>query len=418
MMNQLEERSDKFIKIIVDAGMDADGPVRTAVMREELRPITDSDMADDAWCPEGTSPSGFMCYEDAGMTTGGFLSSESLRYEVTGEVEAKKNADKAFQGICWIYELGKEKTEGYFPKPYDRKISDQISRDQYIFAMTGMMNYHRITSDENRQKIKRMMVYMANYWMSIDYTTGYLGLAPASHLTDFMAPLYLGIIHYAYAFSGDQKFLDEFNRLFREEKLGERLPGNLVEQFKHGEPYDGGMYLRQEENPIMMQSMAIDHLWDHTKDHADLWKRALTQYRDEELFAQLDYETGMVYFMTGYNPEKDEFFIAPPGPIEELTDPLGLKWIKWGGERKTAGSTQVAYSATVIADRLQCEKTRDTAKMILEKMDIDKFNRCHVPDPSHVPEGLDLERDEKFLDTCYLAYWLWAYWLGKARKLW
>ena len=417
-MNQLQQRADKFKKIIVDAGMDDAGAVRTVIMRNELRPVTDADMAADAWRHEGTSPSGFMCYEDAGMTTGGFLASESLRYEVTGDEDAKRNADKAFQGICWIYELGKEKTEGYFPKPYDRKISDQISRDQYIFAMTGMMNYYRIADAEKRAKIKRMMARMAGYWISIDYRSEYLGLAATSHLHDFMGPLFLGIIHYGYAFSGDQQFLDEFNRIFHEEKLGERLPDNLVAQFKRGEPYDGGMYLRQEENPIMMQTMAIDHLWDQRQEHADLWKRALAQYRDEELFAQLDYESGMVYFTTGYNPAKDQFFIAPPGPIEELTDPLGLQWIKWGGERKTAGSTQVAYSAAVIADRLQCDKTRDSARMILEKMDIDKFSRCCVPDPSHVPAGLDLERDEKFLDVCYLAYWLWAYWLGKARKLW
>jgi len=407
-MDQLEKRAKNFAMIIRDAAMDPEGAVRTAIMREELRPITDNDMTEDAWRHKGTSPAGFMCYEDAGMTTGGFLSGESLRYEVTGDEEAKENADKAFNGICWIYELGKEKKEGYFPKPYDRKISDQISRDQYIFAMTGLMNYYRITTDENREKIKRMMAHMANYWMSVDYTTGYLGLAPTSHLNDFMAPLFLGIIHYGYAFSGDEKFLDEFNRLFSEEKLGERLPDNLVSQFQRGELYDGGMYLRQEENAIMMQTMAIDHLWDHRPEHADLWKRALIQYRDEELFAQLDYETGMVYFMTGYNPEKREFYLTAPGPIEELTDPLDLKWIKWGGERKSAGSTQVAYSAAVIADRLKCEETRDTAKMILEKMDIEKFSRCCVPDERHVPPGIDRERDEKFLDICYLAYWLWA----------
>jgi hypothetical protein len=78
----------------------------------------------------------------------------------------------------------------------------------------------------------------------------------------------------------------------------------------------------------------------------------------------------------------------------------------------------VAYSAAVIADRLQCDKARDTAKMILEKLDMDKFTSCHVPDPAHVPPGFDLEKDEKFLDTCHLSFWLWAYWPGRARKLW
>ena len=75
-----------------------------------------------------------------------------------------------------------------------------------------------------REKIKRMMANMAGYWISIDYTSGYLGLAPASHLTDFMAPLFLGIIHYGYAFSGDKKYLNEFNRILQEFLSEQRFP--------------------------------------------------------------------------------------------------------------------------------------------------------------------------------------------------
>jgi len=415
-MKSLESKAEQFTKIITDIATDSKNIVRTAIHFDQMRPIEDEDLPESTWREGDSSPAGFFCYEDAGMTSGSFLSSQSLRYKVTGDPEAKKNADRVFKGLCFIYDLGKEKVEGYFPKPYNLKISEQISRDQYIFVLTGLANYYDIADESTQEQIRRMMARMVEYWIGINYTNSYFGLPANSHLTDFMGSLFLGLVHYPCAFGGDEKFLKEYNRLFHEEKLGSRMPETLRAQFLRGETYDNAMYFRQNENAVMMKSMAIDHLWDTDAEHRELWEKSLRTFYNDELTIALDKEDGLTYWMLGFDPEKNDTFFTEPGIIEELTDPLNLVFIRYGGLRKTAGSVQVAYAATVIGDRLKIQESTDVAKLILEKLELDKFRHYTVPDESHIPPGESWH--QKFLGTGYCSYWLWSYWLGRARKLW
>ena len=257
---------------------------------------------------------------------------------------------------------------------------------------------------------------MVEYWISINYTYSYFSIPPTSHLKDFMGSLFLGLVHYPCAYGGDEKFLNEYNRLFHEENLGPRMPETLRAHFLRGEPYDGAMYFRQQENPIMMKSMAIDHLWETDTEHRELWEKSLRTFYDDELCIALDRKDGLVYAIVGFDPEKNETFLTEPKVIEELTDVLNFGWIRFGGLRKTPGSTQVAYAAAVIGDRLKLQDSVDTARLILEKMELEKFRSFTVPDKSHLPAGL--EDKQKFLASCYLSYWLWTYWLGRQRKLW
>ena len=415
-MDLLEQRAEQFTKIITDVAMDSDDMARSNIYFDELRPVRDEDLPEVAWHIKSASPAGFFCYEDAGMTTGGFLASQSLRFKTTAEPEAKANADRAFEGIRHIYNLGKEKAEGYFPKPYDKKISDQISRDQYIFVLSSLSEYYDIVDEKTRDEIKRMMARMAEYWIGIDYTDSYCRLPPASHLNDFMGSLFLAIIRFPYTYTGDKKFLEEYNRLFSGEKLGPRMPETLRAQFLRGQTYDGAMYFRQNENCIMLKTIAIDHLWDNDPRHRDLWTKSLKAFHDEDLLVEMDRESGQTYLIVGFDPEKNERFLTEPGIIEELEDPLELEWIRFGGLRKTAGSTQVAYAAAVIGDRLKLQESVDVARMILEKMELEKFRSFTVPDESHLPPNQKWEAH--FSHSLYFSVWLWTYWLGRHRKLW
>lgn len=417
IMDFLKNRAQQFTGILTNIARDEDGIIRTAVHFDEMRMLKDSDLPDSTWRPSETSPSGYYCYEDAGMTTGAFLSSQALRYKVTGEPEARCNADSAFAGIRFIYNLGKEKMEGYFPKPYGKKVSNQISRDQYIFVLNGLANYHAIADDKTKKEIETMMAKMAEYWMSINYTDSYFGLPASSHLRDFMGSLFLGLIRIPYTYTGAKKFLNEYNRLFLEEKLGARMPETLRAEFlRGGETYDGAMYFRQQENPVMMKTMAIDHLWDNDQEHRELWEKSLAAFWDDDLLIAFDRNDGMNYFIVGFDPEKNRTFLTEPGEIKELENPLNFPELNWGGLRKRAGSTQTAYSAVVIADRLKLRESSELAGFILEKMDISKFRGVIVSGKQHLVPGSEWET--KILHSSYLAYWLWAYWLGFERKLW
>jgi len=412
----MKQRSEDFLRVLTDVAMDDDHMVQSVIHLTEMRKIRNDDLACSSWYYRVASPAGFYAYEDSGMTTAGLLAAESLRYQVTHNPDAKTNADKAFQGIVHIYHLGKQRTEGYFPKPYDKKISDQISRDQYIFVMRSLEYYYAIADEVVRKQICRMVGKMAEYWMSINYSDSYFGLPVSSHLTDLAGSLFLGIIRMAYRYTGDEKFKKEYDRLFKEERLGERMPETLKAQFLRGEPYDGAMYFRQSEQDIMMKTLALDHLWDADIQNRPQWRKALQAFYNEDLQVQYNPESGLSYFITGLDPKTGKTFLTEPKIIEELTDPLDLQWIRFGGLRQTPGSVQIAFNAVIIGDRLEMKPAINLAGSILEKISLDKFKYFTVPDSSHIPPNQMYA--QHFAYASFFAIWLWTYWLGRLKKFW
>lgn len=415
-MTDIHQRSDEFLHVLTDIALDEDNIVQSNIHLDEMRKIRNQDLADSAWRYKTASPAGFFAYEDAGMATAALLAGESLRYKATQNPKAKKNADRVFKGVHNIYDIGKQKIEGYFPKPYDKKISDQISRDQYIFIMRGLEHYYDVADESVRKQIDRMLGKMAEYWISINYSHEYFSLPSSSNLTDLAGSLFLGLIHIAYAHTGDEKFKVEYDRLFHQQRLGPRMPETLMAQFMRGETYDGAMYFRQSEQDIMMKTIALDHLWDGDPGNRGQWEKSLRAFYNEDLLIQFDRESGLSYFITGFDPETGKTFLTEPKIIEELEDPLNLQWIRFGGLRQTAGSVQIAYNAAVIGDRLQMKEAVDIARMILEKMTLDKFRSFTVPDQSHMPPNQIWQ--QCFSYSSFLGIWLWAYWLGRTRKLW
>ena len=405
-----------FPSVELLAAADEQGIVRASIHFDEMRPLRDGDLPEQSLQREGGTAAGFQAYEDAGMTTGAFLVSQCLRYGVTGEAEARAHAGRTFDAIRHVYEMGRREREGFFPKPYDGRISDQVSRDQYLFILNGLHAYLVIAPETDQTVIRRMINRMAEYWVDIDYTTRYFGLPPSSHLDDYMGALFLGLIHPASKSSEAPRLAAEYERLLHEKRLGERMKETLRDRFRRGETHDGGMYFRQNENAIMMKSMAVDALWDGDEDRRALWREALEAFRDDDLTIALDDEHRLTYAVVGYDAKKDETYLTDPGVIPELENPLNLPQLTWGGRRKTPGSAQVAYAAAVIGRRLEDPQCVELARHILENMDTEAFRAVTAPAPEHRVPGNEWEVHE--LQTCYLAYWLWTYWLGRAWTLW
>ena len=413
---RLLEKSAEFTSVITDIAMDEDCVVRCEIQADEMRPLTEKDIPSDAFGYKGTSHVGFYSYEDAGIATGIFLASQSLRYKVTHDMTAYENAQKAFAGIRFIYNLGKKQQEGFFPKPYDKKISQQISRDQYLFAMVGMKEFYDIADSQTRNEIERMMGAMGNYWISIDYRHTYLSLPASSNLTDVMGSLFLGIIRIAYEFSNDPVLLREYYRLLTEEHLGARMSETLKELFLSGKKYDGGTYYRTNEHSITMKTIATDCLWEYDPEHVNLWQDALKKFWDNDLLVSFDPQDGLCYFVIKFDPKTSKTFTVNPGIIPELENPLKLACLNWGGHHKTAMSVMLAYSATVIGNRLGNESAIKTARFILEKMNLDSFRGFSVPNPRHYPPGEEYR--SKILNISFLCTWQWTYWLGRQKNFW
>jgi hypothetical protein len=412
----VEERAREFARLLVHSAMDYSNIVLSGLHFDELRPLIDSDIGDKSWALTNTSRAGLYNYEDSGMTTGGFLASQSLRYAVTEDPEAKHFADLAFSGIRNIYELGCEKQEGYFPKPYNGQNSNQISRDQYLFAIHGMLAYHKIAEPSAQDQIVNMICRMADYWIDIDYTHLYYDLPPFNQLKDPEGSLFLGIIGPAYFITGERKYKDEYYRLFNDLRLAARMPETLTDLFREGKTFDGGMYYRSPEHTMMMKSMAIDGIWVYENSHHDIWTQSLEHFWHTDLRRTLDRPSGTTYSISKYGRDNNLPVLTEPGVISELENPLNLATLTWGGLRRTAGSSQVAYVSSVTASRLKFEEAREVAWDILLKLSLEKFRGWTVPTQEHLPPGHEWQTS--VLNTGYLAYWQWAYWLGRWQNLW
>ena len=410
----LEERSEQYIQLITDLAMDSNHLPMMVIDYANMRPLEDTDFPEETWRWK-ESPAGYYAYENTGQMLGGWIAAETIRFLVTGDSQAKQNADQAFDGIRHVYNLGKEKVEGYFPKPYCGKISDQISRDQYEFVLAGLAEYHAIADGKARKEMGHMMGKMVEYWMGLDYVDVYFGKS-IDMLEDAVASHFLGTVRFPYTLTGERKFLDEYNRLFHDKKLGERMPETLRSKFLQGETYDGATYFRSAEQCMLMKTMAIDHLWDHDPEHGDLWRHSLEEFWKGDALVALNRDEGLVYGIVGFDPEKNETFLTEPGVIEEIdNEHLQDAIMNWGGRWMTPVSAELALTAAVIGNRLDLQEAVDTAKLILEKMTLEKFRGHTVPDESHYPPG---QKWKDFLWTEMIVYWLWTYWLGRHRKLW
>lgn len=121
----------------------------------------------------GFEPWEFMNYENSGMTTGAYLAALSYQHRVTGESEVLSRAERTFQGLVHIYNIGRQQEEGYFPKTYGGRISHEISTDQYLYAIWGLIAYKEIAPEADVATIVHMVASMVDFWTKRDYRYDY-----------------------------------------------------------------------------------------------------------------------------------------------------------------------------------------------------------------------------------------------------
>jgi hypothetical protein len=161
---------------------------------------------------EGISHEDWMSGENSSSTSGLFLWSQALRYQVTGEAEAMRYAEKAFNSLDIIFKLSEAKgIEGFVCKPWGGRASTGTSPDQYICVMNGMWEYRKIASHAHRKRIDSLLPKMADWWRTRDYTIVFGGVKwpILPHHCPAMACLH----SMAYRVSGEFKYLDECERL-------------------------------------------------------------------------------------------------------------------------------------------------------------------------------------------------------------
>lgn len=411
----LKKNADELSAIIENNAMDENFLVRIMIDFDSHEPVTEKNGIPKILSSDIPGHI-FMPYEDAGMATGAYLAAESLNYQMSNSPAALCRAKKAFSAICYIYELGKNgRCEGFFPKPYGAQFSSHCSRDQYLFAMSGMAEYYNIADTNEQLKIKNMIEKMAQFWRDIDYSPGSFSMKKAPQLYDYIAPMFLGIASMPCRFGQNEICENEVERLLHQEHLYENALSTLRGRFRRGELYDGAQYYKQNENPLMMKALATEHLRKASNKYDDFCDEVLQIALQDDLFVELA-DDGLNYYIMKYDRAADSFSMTDAGKIDEINNPLNLPFLSWGGKRRRAGSTQSVFAAVIIAARLGRKDVAKKAKDVLEKLTIDKFRGYTYPAQADIPPRS--EYASGVLSCNYICFWLWAYYLGKKFALW
>jgi hypothetical protein len=363
----------------------------------------------------GHEPWDIINYENTGMVTGTFLCAMSYKYRVTGDSEVLKTARQTFEGLCQIYEMGKQVEEGFFPKPYGWRLSKHISTDQYLYVMMGLMAYRDIASEGHRRTITRMITQMVDFWFNRGYRYKYFGednwLWPVGRFGAFMIM--------AYTVSGERKYLDEFERLHREDAIylpccsqvddRNKTPGHFTDY----ERSVGNKYLLSYTHEMAAMDITnFDVCLRYSDAYREQWLTSMKQAWNEGLLP-LD-QDGLVYWRILYDPETKAVSIPEAG-FTGPEAPLGWDLLRWVGNMKMPRSTMLARVGGNVARWLPDEKPLSVIKKILSAVSLENCTDYISGGPGQI---LDKHLYQtKLICGDSLTNWLWAYWQGRFEGL-
>jgi hypothetical protein len=402
----LEEYTENFL-------VDTYGVLYCFINDRTQKPWTTGDFkpGDDFLKVPGFDDAEVSNYENSGMTTGAYLAAQSFKYKSTRDPVALKIAGRTFEGICHIYALGLRKEEGYFPKTYGGKYSEEASTDQYLYAMKGMMVYLDIAPPDHTRAIRSMIPRVVDFWVKRKYRRSYFGIK------DMLWPLgrFPSLLIMAWKVSGEQKYLDEFYRLNEEEKvyleptearIGPRLkkPWQFTEYEKS---QDNKLLQRGIEECAAMDIMELDECLQHSDAYKEHWLNSIRQMWREGKLGLTSGGLARVTFL--YDPADGTVSVPPPGFIED-NNPINWSFESWAGGFLTARSTMLARVGVHVAKWLPEENASSTLLQILSNIDPNQLRQYIDPDGKQLLEKHRFMCHQVSVDA--VTNWLWAYWQG------
>jgi hypothetical protein len=396
--------------------VDPHGIIYSVINNLTGRLWNEEDLKDsDAFKLPGVSPWDLLSYENCGMTTGAYLAAMTAKYRTTGNSADLILAGRCFEGLQFIYEIGKKKEEGYFPKIYGGKYSEQISSDQYIYALKGMDLYYDIAPVEHRKQICRMVEKMVNFWMKRRYRYNYYTI------NDMQWPLgrFPAFLIIAYRITKEQKFLDEFKRLNREEAVYMKPADSALAKLKSRtlteyEKQNGNRYLLGAlEDCAAMEIIALESCLKYSSDFTESWKQSMREIWHEGKLALTP--ENLAYRQVLYDPASGHSAPIPEAKMLDDESVLDWQWFSWRGNVLTPRSTMLARAGFQIQKWVPDENAAAISLRILNDVRLDQMR--HYLDP----DGKQILPCHKYLTECVCAdsivNWLWAYWQGKQQNL-
>jgi len=212
-LGEKEARLEAFVR---DNLIEANGLVLSFVDAATGRPFSADEFGPDVdrmrHPPSlGTDDFGsYFAYENCGMCTGAWLTTQVLKYQVTKDVTALRTAREAFEAIRNLYECSQAVAPGFFSKFHNGRISPEISTDQCLYAVWGLDQFSAFAMAAEQKEIVHIICGIADFWIDRGYKHPYRD-------RDFEWPWppnrFPPLLWLAWRHSGRQKYFDEFERL-------------------------------------------------------------------------------------------------------------------------------------------------------------------------------------------------------------
>jgi len=413
----LETKASELERYAEERLIDPDGVVYTNINDSTGKPFAEGDLApEDDWIPvEDYSPPEILGYENAGMTTGAYLAAQASRFRATGDPMALARARRTFAGIRHIYDLGRELEEGFFPKPYGGRFTEQTSTDQYLYAMKGMAIYLGVAPEDDAKAVRTMIARMVDFWVKRGYHYSYY------NIPDMLWPLgrFPSLLLLAHAVSGDRKYHDEFVRLNEAEEvylrpsdspLDRRLarPDALSEyEVRHGRRF----LLSHLGECAAMSIMQLDECLQRSGRYREHWLNSMRQAWREGQLQNAD--RGLALRSVLYDPGTGEVEAPPPGYVSDGPAPHDWDFLRWIGGILVPRSTMLARVGVNVCRWLPEEHAAGTVVEILSELAIEDMHSTYID-----PDGAQLLPQHRFMSRAVcgdaITNWLWAYWQGRA----
>ena len=418
MNPSLVQRAHDIEEWVEKCLLDHHGILYTYLDTETEKPLTDSFFTpDDApICHPGVTPAGWHRYENCSMTTAAYMMGLLYRYMVERDPVALERARKTFHALKHIYEAGKQLEEGFLPKLYDDKFSEETSTDQVLYVMYALDCFHQFATASEKVEVDRMMTHIVNFWVKRNYCYTYFWMKDMPWPMNRFPTLLL----MAYNHSGDPLFKMEYDRILATGVTREAVEARLLPKLKAGYepmPFEKKMnaYLLGElDGSVSMGIMEMCYLLKHDPQNtwAPNWKLSIQQQSDEaKLVLAPD---GTMYVHVLVDMETGVSRRMEPGFFRE-NEAGGHSMGDWVGFRYAAGcrscdSTFIARALVQAHVHMHDAGMDAAARNVFQSIDLKGLRSYYDPE-RFLPE---LRHRTRLYSGDGAASWLWGYWQGRA----